>query len=257
MINLIIIGIAVMCLMALAVVLFVIMYQRRVILHQLEIKTLDEKKQMELLRASLQSEEEERRRIAAELHDDVGATLSSVRLFLHQAEKNSSDAAIIHQSGELVDESIRKIRDISHKLQPALLETLGLYASLQALADLYTHSGSITIRVQPEQHLPRLVDYHELHIYRIIQELINNCVRHSKSTGISIRISSVGRTLLISLDHDGMGITNDEYESLRKEKNGIGLKNISNRLQFIQGEISFNKKEDATYRIQMNIPINS
>ena len=82
-VSLFIIGIAAMLLLAFGIIFFVVMYQRRVIRHQQEIKVLYEQKQQELINASIQGEEQERMRIASELHDDVGATLSSVRLFLH------------------------------------------------------------------------------------------------------------------------------------------------------------------------------
>ena len=120
----IIIGISIMALMGFTVVFFVVLHQRRVIRHQVELQEIESQRQMELLQASLQSEEEERRRIAAELHDDIGATLASARLYLHQAEKTATDAAMIQQSGKLVDDSIRKVREVSHKLQPATLEAL-------------------------------------------------------------------------------------------------------------------------------------
>lgn len=254
--TIIIIAIAVMLMMAMSVVLFVILYQRRGIRHQLEVKIINEKKQMELLNASLQSEEEERKRIAGELHDDVGATLSSVRLFLHQAEKNShaTETAILQQSGELIDESIRKIRDISHKLQPATLQTLGLYASLHALADLYNRSGRIKVETHATENLPRLPDQSELHIYRIIQELINNIIRHSHATIISIRISSSGRELITTLSHDGTGMIQEDFENKLRKPDGIGLKNISNRLQFTNGTIAFRKNENGLFLTEIKVP---
>ncbi|MDQ3109480.1 MAG: histidine kinase [Bacteroidota bacterium] len=256
LVNIIIIGIAVMLLMALAVVLFVVMYQRRIIHHQLEVKTLNEQKQLELLQASIQSEEDERTRIAGELHDDVGATLSSVGLFLHKAAENSPDSLIIQQSRELIDESIRKIRDISHKLQPAALQSLGLYASLQALCDMLNRSGSISLNFHHDQDLPRMSFHTELHIYRIIQELINNIIRHSKASTVTLSCSFFQQELKISLLHDGYGISKKDYPDLLQKKGSLGLKNIDNRLKFVNGSIEFDKESDSNFRSSLFIPIN-
>ncbi len=253
--NLIIIGIAVMLLMALSVVLFVVMYQRRVIHHQLEVKTINEQKQLELLQASIQSEEDERRRIAGELHDDVGATLSSVGLFLHKAAENSPDSVIIRQSRELIDESIRKIRDISHKLQPAALQSLGLYASLQALADMLNRSGSISLNFHHDHDLPRMPFHTELHIYRIIQELINNIIRHSKASSVTLTCSSFQQNLKILLLHDGYGISKEDYPDLLQKKGSLGLKNIENRLKFVNGSIEFDKVIGINFKASLLIPI--
>jgi signal transduction histidine kinase len=252
---LITISITVMLLLAYSVVLFVVIYQRRTIQHQLELKNINEQKQMELLQASLQSEEEERKRIAGELHDDVGATLSSVRLFLHQAEKNSGGSAILKQSGELIDESISKIRNISHKLQPATLHTLGLYSSLHALGELYNRSGKIKLETFTREELPRLPAQTELHVYRIVQELINNIIRHSSATKTSIQVGASGHAITLSFLQDGKGITHEEFEKMLAKPGGIGLKNISNRLQFINGKIFFSRDEKGFYLTELKVPL--
>lgn len=251
---LIVIAIGLMALMALSVIMFVVLHQRRVIRHQLELNELESQKQMELLQASIQSEEEERQRIAAELHDDVGATLSSARLFLHQAEKHSTSPELIRQSGQLVDDSIRKVRDISHKLQPGTLQALGLHTALQALSDVYKRSGSLKFDVLPASNLPRLNAHTELHLYRIVQELTNNIVRHSRATFIVLQVSSMNDALCVTMQHDGNGMDDKSYEGFLQQKNGIGLKNISNRLRFINGKITFTKQGSTTFVTEVQVP---
>jgi two-component system NarL family sensor kinase len=253
--NLVVIGIAVMLLMALSVVLFVVLYQRRVINHHAELKRMNDEKNLALLQASLQSEEEERSRIASELHDDVGASLSSVRLFLHKATENGN-SPIIQQSKDLIDDILKKVRDISHKLQPATLQMLGLYSSLQALSDIYNRSEKIKVDVLTENSLPRLTANVELHIYRIIQELINNILKHSAATVISIRINSGGENILFLLSHDGTGIAKENYSELLSKKGAIGLKNIENRLRFTNSTIEFEQAATHSYHVRILVPVN-
>lgn len=241
--------------MAMSVILFVVLHQRRVIRHQVELNEFESKKQIELFQAAAQSEEEERQRIATELHDDVGATLSSARLFLHQAEKYSSSPELIRQSGQLVDDSIRKVRDISHKLQPGTLQSLGLHAALQALAEVYRRSGSVKFDVLPSGNIPRLDPHRELHTYRIVQELTNNILKHSKATFIILEIAIREGEVALTLQHDGTGLNNESFHILLGQKDGIGLKNISTRLKFINGQISFEQQSGYTFLTILKVPV--
>jgi two-component system, NarL family, sensor kinase len=249
--SLIIIGIAAMLALAMGVILFVVMYQRKVIRHQVELKQIEEKKELELIQASIQSEEQERMRIATELHDDVGATLASARLFLHQ--KELMDESAIQQSKELLDESIQKIRSISHKLQPSTLYHLGLQTSLQSLSEIISKTGVVKVVYVKLNDLPRLDAQLELSAYRVVQELMNNCIKHANAQNITMQADANGE-LKIKLSHDGKGLLQQDYEELIYKKGAIGLKNIVNRLKSINANISFDKDGDW-YTIAVAAPL--
>src|ERR1044071_1744828 len=240
--TLIIIGIAAMLALAMGVILFVVMYQRRVIRHQVELKRIEEQKELELIQAGIQSEEQERMRIATELHDDVGATLASARLFLHQKDVPVDEAAI-QQSKELLDESIQKIRSISHKLQPSTLQHLGLQTSLQSLSEIISKTGVVKVIYIKLHDLPRLDAQLELSAYRIVQELMNNCIKHANAKNITLQTDTNGE-LKIKLSHDGTGLLQQDYEELIYKKGAIGLKNIVNRLKSVIASITFGKDGD-------------
>jgi signal transduction histidine kinase len=237
--------------LAIGVILFVVMYQRRVIHHQVELKEIEEKKELELIQAGIQSEEQERMRIATELHDDVGATLASARLFLHQ--KEIMDEAAIQQSKELLDESIQKIRSISHKLQPSTLYHLGLQTSLQSLSEIISKTGVVKVIYIKVNDLPRLDAQLELSAYRIVQELINNCIKHADAKNITLQ-TDADSELKIKLSHDGKGLLQQDYEELIYKKGAIGLKNIVNRLKSINANIYFDKDGDW-YTIETTAPV--
>lgn len=253
--SLIIIGIGAMLLLAFGIVFFIVLYQRRVIRHQQEIKEINDRKQQELIQASIQGEEEERMRIAAELHDDVGAMLSSVRLFLHAAARKDMDPLIITQSKELLDDSIRNIRNISHKLQPALLQQLGLQASLESFATMISNSANIQMSFCNKISLPRFSDNIELSIYRIIQELTSNIIRHAEATTITIEIMLLAAHLQTIVVHNGAGLTDEMYRDLIYKKGSIGLKNIMNRLKTINASISFAKTNTGHFSIVISAPL--
>lgn len=253
--SLIVASVAIMLLLAFSIVFFVVNYQRRVIRHQNEIKSINDQKQLELIQASIQGQEEERTRIATELHDDVGATLSSVRLFLHSSMNKDADESVILQSKQLLDQSISSIRNISHKLQPAILNQLGLQASLESLSSIINRSSSLTLTYTSLFPLPKLNDNIELSVYRILQELTSNIIKHSEASSISIESSVSNGFLKIILLHDGHGLTNEMYQELIYKKGAIGLKNIVNRLKSINSTIEFSQTDVAHFRVCILTPI--
>src|SRR5579872_6269820 len=174
---LVVIGTLALLTLASGIIFVVILYQRRIIAHQLELKKINAQKELELIQASIQSEEEERNRIAAELHDDVVATLASARLFLYKAKDASYDEQAINKSKQLLDESISKVRNISHKLQPATLQHLGLERSLQAMTETVNLSGIVNAQYISNAALPRVADNAELAAYRVSQEVVTNILK--------------------------------------------------------------------------------
>lgn len=248
-------GICAMLLSALGVIFFVILYKRRVNTHQVELKKVNEQKELELIQASIQSEEEERMRIASELHDDVNATLASARLFLYKNKDAQYDENIVNQSKELLDESMAKIRNISHKLQPAALQHLGLELSLQALIETLARSGAISARHIAAQPLPRVADATELAAYRIAQELLANIIKHSAASTIVLETRATTENIVLLFVHDGTGLTEKTFESLVSKKGAIGLKNIINRLKLLKATIRFQKTADNEYHTLLTVPV--
>ena len=241
--------------LAVGIILFVVLYKRRAISYQINISEFNRQKDLELMQASIRSEEEERMRIASELHDDVGATLASIRLFLTQAARNPADAGLITQSKDLLDESIQKIRDISHQLQPGALQYLGLSKALQSLAEMITRSGSIRMEfVQETESWPEPDPQTALSLYRIIQELVNNITRHADASWIRLTTYLHKDCHCISLAHNGSGLTEAEYGEQLFKKGAIGLKNIENRLKSANLSLMFPEPQEGIYTVIISLP---
>ncbi len=253
--SIVILGVSAMLLMAMGVIVFVVLYQRRVIQTQIEIEQLNHNKRQELLHASIQSEEEERMRIASELHDDVAPTLASIRLYLSSAATRPEDNSLILQSKVLLDESLQKIRNIAHKLQPSTLYYLGLQVSLQSLADMINNSESVQAAYEVEQDIPRLEEQTELSVYRVVQELTNNIIKHAHARSLTISSTLREALLVVSIRHDGIGITQQLYEELIYKKGAIGLKNIMTRLKSIRAQIHFEQLHASAFMIQLEVPL--
>ena len=251
---LVVFGTLALLVLAAGIIFFVILYQRRVIEHQIQLKNINEQKELELIQASIRSEEEERQRIASELHDDVVATLSSARLFLYKNPGAQYNDAIINQSKALLDESIAKIRDISHKLQPLSLQHLGLEASLQSLAETINKSGVISVQFRCDFKLNKISDHAELAAYRICQELINNIFKHSGATQIMLEAENEDKSIIIRLKHNGTGLSQETFEEQIFKKGSTGLKNIVNRIKSVNAEIVFYRSEEQLFITEVRIP---
>jgi signal transduction histidine kinase len=243
---LIAIGMGVMLLLALAIILFVIYYQKR-------ITTISLQQEKELTEAAIHAEEEERMRIAAELHDDVGATLTSVKLYLQMAEQEGASTEVFAQSQRLIDESIGKLRSLSHRLQPAILLRMGLTSALLDFFELFNKSGAIHIEFTG-QDLPHIEDNIALATYRIVQELLNNTLKHAGATRAEVTTEVNDNTLTLCFSHNGKGITEELFNEYIYKKNATGLKNIVNRLKVVNGSISF-EQEKNWYHTIITIPL--
>jgi signal transduction histidine kinase len=207
-----------------------------------------------LLLASIQGEEAERQRIAAELHDDVGATLSSIRLFLTQAEMKP-DINLIIQSKTVLDDSIRKIRDLSHQLQPRTLHYLGLARALESLAELISRSGSVRMEfAKKDEYWPDPEAATALSAYRVVQELVTNIVKHAGANWIKLALESVQGRQRIQIAHDGVGLTEAGFQEQLFKKHAIGLKNIENRLKSSRLTLQFPEPKNDIYFITLNLP---
>lgn len=231
-------GVSAMLIMAMGIIAFVILYKRRVVQNLLDIERINHQKEQDLLKASLRSEELERKRIATELHDDIGATLASVKLFLFHIKTQEEQEERMQSVRSLLDQTIQKIRNISHKLQPTILDQLGLEKALSSYAHIWNQSGGVQVSYEacPEEILLQQ-EGDDLHIYRMVQELVTNMIGHGRANKIKIALSATPDHYLLCVAHNGTGMRQEDYEQNLNKVGSTGLKNIQNRLRLLQGEI--------------------
>lgn len=253
-VSIVLLGACAMLALATGIILFVVQYQRKVIKHKQQLDIINRQKEKELTQAAIRAEEEERNRIAAELHDDVGATLASVRLYLRMADKEGAHSEAFAQSQHLIDETIGKVRNLSHRLQPAMLQRLGLQMALQSFFDVFNKSGVIHITYTGDK-LPVLDDNQSLAIYRIVQELVNNTLKHAQADRAEVHTEQHAQQLELRFSHNGkQGITQERFQDYIYKKDATGLKNIVNRLKVLNGSISF-EKENNWFHTIISIPL--
>lgn len=208
--------------------------------------------ELHLMNGITQGQEQERKRLGADLHDGVGQLLSSIALELSQLRQSevSADELRMNLSGlsMRVTNAIDEIRNISHDLMPGLLESFGLVEAIkgvcrtmQARTGLLFHFDAIDIEplYQPEV---------EINIYRIAQELINNTVRHAHCTRVFTSLIDHGDLLTLSVEDDGVGF--DSYN----QHEGIGLSNIRSRVSILGGNLSVESSSTSGTLVHIEIP---
>jgi signal transduction histidine kinase len=249
------VGTAVLLVMAIFIIVFVAYYQQKQIRQQLILKEWQEKYRKGLLAATLQAQEHERRRIAQDLHDEIGTMLSVTKLSLNQlgrtVEHNDPGSTVLVQkTRSLLDETIANVRRISRDLVPTTLERFGLVSALEELAEKASN-GEVHVELSCSDKMPTLLPQLDLTLFRIAQELINNAIKHANAENIIIDLHCQPTGILLSVIDDGRGFDLDEI--LKDKKRGLGLRNIESRLNVIDGHVTFDVEEGRGSRIHIQV----
>jgi signal transduction histidine kinase len=252
------IGIAAMLLLAAGFLLLMMVNQRKKWLLQKQMSELKEHQQNQLIESAVRSEEGERHRIAEMLHDEVGALLSSSRIFLVEMNTNnlSEDDKQDHAKvKEMIDESIQKVRTISHNLHSTILKEFGLNEAIRHFMKKITGGTVVNSKVELDDEYQISNAETDLAVYRIIQELVNNLIKHAHPRLINITSSLSENQLQLQIQHNGQGLTQEQFEELRFKPAGLGLKNIQNRIILLKGKILFSRLDTGNFTIQLTIPV--
>ena len=247
-----------MFVMAIAIVVFVIFHQRKVIKYQLQMKRLEDDKQQMLLQASIRFQEEERQRIAADLHDDAGPLLATARLYLNENlihQEPAIQLQSIYNAKQIIDDAIQLIRNISHSLMPPTLRNFGLESAMTDLFQKMNGSGNLNASARFHDYRQRMKLEQELLIFRVIQELVTNIMKHSNSGFIHLTQNSNDQNIYFRIHHDGQGLIQSEFDRLNNVSTGLGLKNIQSRIKVLKGTIFFEIDASQTYyKVTIEVP---
>lgn len=247
-----------MMILVIGLILFIIFHQRKVIRYQTRLQQMEQEQQKILLKASIKLQEEERQRLAADLHDDAGPLLATARLYLNENLVNQDKATqlqSIFQARQIIDDTIQLIRNISHSLMPPTLKNFGLESAINDLFQKLSGSGSINASSRFHEYKDRLKSEKELIVFRVVQELVNNILKHSSASFIHLTQNVHDNKFFLRIHHDGRGLVQTDFEKLNKSNVGLGLKNISSRLKVVHGNINFEKDISQTYyKVTIEMP---
>lgn len=216
------------------------MYRTRIQLkQQAELEATRASLRESQLQAVIGSQEEERKRFAADLHDGLGQMISAVRLGL---SKDNLEKTSVNHALSLLNDMNGEIRDIAFNLMPQVLMKSGLDEALKEFASRINRSGGITVNVQTFDLSRDLPSEHRIAMYRISQEWVNNVIKYSGATSISIQVVQHPEELVLTIEDNGNGFNAKRLT----QSQGNGWKNINSRLHLIKGTIEIDSQEGRT-----------
>jgi PAS domain S-box-containing protein len=204
--------------------------------------------QKKIARAIIKAQEKERNRIGQELHDNVNQILGGTKLYLEMAREDEIHVQeLIKRSIELIQKSITEIRLLS-SINVTPLKNINLQQLLQFLSEGVNASSGIKINIDYDVRTQVIEDDLKLNIYRIIQELINNIVKHSYAMNASILVKPDGGNIHIIVADDGKGF------DVEKKRKGIGISNMINRVEAFNGEVHIESSVGKGCKMQITLP---
>lgn len=250
-------GMAGMLMLFISILLIFIFMQRKKLQYKMNLQALQNAQKNQLIAAAVRSEEMEKLRIAEELHDEVGAILGASSLHFYGINLDNCDETskeMYAKSKSLLDEGISKIRGISHNLHSNILQELGLKEAISHFCDKIGHSSLINISLDLQDRHNTKASPNDISIYRVVQELLHNINKHAKASHIHITSASTNNQLIFTITHNGNGLTQNQFEELRYTKDGLGLKNIQNRMIMLKACLNFSEQA-GHYQIELKIPV--
>ena len=206
-------------------------------LHKTQIIQLEKDKQLLAIDAMLKGQEEERSRLAKDLHDGLGGMLSGVKLsFVNMKENLIMDAESVtsfEKSILQLDNTIAELRKVAHNLMPEALVKFGLKNAILDFCNSMQLSSKTKIIFEQLGTERLLSNTADLYIYRIVQELINNAIKHADADQILVQLTKTNDKVLLTVEDDGKGFNTELIRSAK----GIGLKNIQQRVDYLKGKI--------------------
>ena len=252
-----IIGILLMLALALAFVLYVNFSQKKLMTEQMRNQEQAYEHQEALLHSTILTQEKERKRIARELHDEIGSKLNVILLGMHrlkgESKKSEPVTAIANEMNSLIRTTIQTTRRISHDLLPPTLEDFGLIETIKELQGNFRRAGSDLISLELTEEEGYIADKMvELNLFRVIQELVNNSIKHGAASAIKIDLSVKPNWISLAYVDNGKGLDLSQWN----RKKGLGWKNIESRLHMIDATYGLQSAVGEGFKMKINVQQN-
>jgi len=224
-------------------------------LQQQRISELEKDRQLIAVDAMLQGQEEERSRLAKDLHDGLGGLLSGVKFSLSNMKDNliitPENMTVFERSLDMLDTSIKELRRVAHNMMPEMLTRFGLNEALKEYCNTINTTNLLLVKYQSIGMDSRIEKSSEIIIYRIIQELLNNILKHAAATEAMIQLVKEEGRLSIIVEDNGKGF---DIATL-KENKGAGLTSVQSRVDYLKGQLDIHSEagKGTLVNIELNV----
>lgn len=203
-------------------------------------------------------EEQERRRFATYLHDQIGQTLFIAKIKLEMLRESSSSTDIVKSSDEIlkiIEQIIKDTRSLTFELSPPILYQLGLEAALEWLVEQMKEQYGIIVEFEDDKQPKPLSDDILILLFQAVRELLVNVTKHAQARKVKVSIGRDGEDLRIRVEDDGVGFITSEIGSSKSKNKGFGLFSIKERLDHLGGNLEIESKPDQGTRITLVAPL--
>ncbi|TCD00174.1 tetratricopeptide repeat-containing sensor histidine kinase [Pedobacter psychroterrae] len=239
----------------LVILIALLIYNRRKLRQEGKLQAERFRQQEQAASAVIHAEESERNRIAVELHDGLGQLFSAVKMNLsgisdHLQFKDEHSKDMFNKTLDMVDESCREVRVISHQMAPNVLLKSGLSA---AIRDFISKIDARKLKINLETFglQERLSQHTEAVLYRVVQESVNNVIKHSGATSLDIQLTKDEEGINAMIEDNGKGFNTQD----NKFSAGMGMKNIRNRVDYLKGTVDFSSEPGRGTLVAIHIPL--
>lgn len=242
---------------ATSVIIAVGVWLIRDIFYSLRMAEIERKRaERKVLTAIINTEEKERRRFAEDMHDGLGPLLSTIKLYVNEltsddiskSEKND----YVSYVNQLIDDAVSDIRTMSNNLTPRVIHEYGLISAIEEFCKNISRVQKLSVNFIKPLKKPELGKHIEINLYRIINELLNNTIKHAAAKNVNISIKMKTKKLLFHYDDDGRGF---DFSLTEARTKGEGINNIVTRVNSVEGSIKIFSEKNKGLAVDIDIPL--
>jgi two-component system, NarL family, sensor kinase len=241
--------------LAVFIVIFVLIFQRRQLQNSQEKANLHAQHQQEILQVQLEIQNQTLQHISGELHDNIGQLLTLVRMKLNMLEvEETITHEQIEEVNEVVEKTIHELRGLSKSLDGDFVNNFGLVESLTHLLQRIGSSGKYQTDIFIEGEAYRLEGQKEIVLFRVVQEILSNILKHAKAKYIKVTLQFTPAHISLTVQDDGKGFDYEAVLGRELSKSGAGLRNIQRRTEMLGGSCTFQTAQGEGTKVHIQLP---
>ncbi|MGD1944950.1 MAG: sensor histidine kinase [Croceivirga sp.] len=225
--------------------------EQEAILKQQRVENLLKEQELVSIDAMIAGQEKERQKVAGELHDDLGSLMATIKLHFDNAKVSQTDPAL-QNAQKLLEEAYQKIRGMAHSKNSGVMSDQGLLPAIKKMAQTITETDALEVTIEDFGLGERMENSLELSIFRMIQELVANAIKHAEASQVTIQLTQHDDSLNIIVEDDGNGF---DRSKLNKKQSGIGLASIEKRIEHLEGNFTIDSILGQGTTILIDIPV--
>lgn len=256
LVLLVVAGSLVFFLFVVTIIAFTALYSKRLAQKDNELKMSIKNRELAVLRATIETQTSEREKIALNLHDEVGPLLSTMKLKFFQNQKDFKEGNMTEETFKsdraFLDSVIQIVRKVSHDLSPQYVTKFGIVRAIENFVNGL--DGIDAVQESSVDELVEIPSHISDNLYYITTELVNNLIKHDQIKQLRVTFDIIDNKLILTINHDGIGYSDEEFDIFEQKSKGLGLTSIKHRAIVIGGELHF-RKSPETPRIEIVTPL--